>query len=804
MATSTATKRIVSLIQALLLIISIVTMSVPSAAFAEDVSSTVVAPIEEVTPAVPPLPEEPATDLTPVTENIVTPPTEIPNDVSEPVDDAVEINPQNVINPKSEIPPVEEVKSCTVVSDETTEVLSAAATATWVHPAWTTTLTSFGAKWLWKSYLVDTSLVPDTTTFTKHIVLTGTPTSATLEIAADNTYTVLVNGVAPSCDGSQLDNFSTTDTCAITLQSGDNKLIFTVTNTDGSSDPQGNPAGLQYKVSIEGSSCEAPKAPPANTATIYAMKIVCSDPSDLPRWGGGGHPIIWSTASNFLATHPGCHTQGDWGFEWADQNGGYDGDSFIGHAPGYTPFPKLTNNNGKATAVVPLAGITEIHLREVLKPGYIPFSSTASTSAEFYCANDALNYDNWDFIRNPVAGGKYWCIAFNSPTPEVVPPDTDTSSTIVVRAVDLETADAPTAVATDSSKWFFYNDTTDVIDNVLGSFVNGPATAPIGSGSAQITLDSSALPRVNIATFGFSGTTLSSIKKLSYDSYSHSGVSGPDESPYLVMNVSFDGTDSWQRRLVYVPASNGPVPQDVWNTNDTIAGGAGKWVYSGASWPGTSEAGTITKTWSQILTDYPNAKILPTGGLVGIRVGEPGPALYTGNVDKFVIGIKTGTNTQTTTYDFEPTTEVIDETPPVVPPTSGGGGGSRRSSGGSVLGVSTIEPVGQVLGASCTILINDYLRIGQSNDKSEVSKLQQFLNDHMQSGLPVTGFFGPMTDKAVRSFQLKHNTDVLAPWVPLKFMPTDTTTTGYVYKTTQWKINMIHCPELNLPFPQLP
>lgn len=827
-------KKVLAGIQAFLLMASIVTMAVPSGVFAQSAGAGL-APTPVASNLPDPLTTDPSTEpeiveppATP--EAIESAPTEVQEGDTTVVDGEI-INPENTFTPPKPGPEV--VQSCTVVSDETTEINSDYSTATWVHPNWTKLLNASGAKWLWKSYFVDTSLVPDTTTFTKHIVLNGTPTSATLEIAADNTYTVLVNGVAPSCDGSQEDNFSAPDVCAITLHSGDNKLIFTVTNTAGDSDPEANPAGLQYKVSIVGTTCQAetiplPPVPKANTATIYAMKIVCEDPNDLPRWGAGGHPIIWNTATSFLATHPGCHTQGDWGFEWADQNGANAGDSYIGHADGYTPFPLLTHNNGKATAVVPLDGVSEIHLREVLKDGYIPFSSTATASAEFYCDKDALNYDNWDFIRNPVAGGKYWCVAFNAKTPAVEPPgDTDTTSTVVVHLADL--ANNMGDVLADATKWFFYDDNSNAINNSLGSFVDGPALAPVGVGSAQITLDA-VNTRTNLATNGFAGTKLSDIKTLSYDSYSHIGVSGPTESPYLVMNVSFDGNDTWQRRLVYVPVANNPVvPQDAWNTNDAIkTAGSAIWTWSGyAKGPdgktSTDTGGVATddldnntwpdgntnefRTWSEINAAFPAAKILPTGGLVGIRVGEPGPATYTGNIDKFVIGIKSGTNTQTTTYDFE-STEASDNgdggSSGGTTSTSGGSGGGGGNPSGSVLGVSTSAPEGQVLGASCTILLNDYLRLGYKNNAEEVSKLQQFLNDHMQSNLPVTGFFGPMTDKAVRVFQLGYKSDVLAPWVPLGFMPTDSTTTGYVYKTTQWKINMIHCPDLNLPFPQLP
>ena len=69
-----------------------------------------------------------------------------------------------------------------------------------------------------------------------------------------------------------------------------------------------------------------------------------------------------------------------------------------------------------------LDGTTEFHLREVLQSGYIPFtfdqsnqSNADNVSAEFYCTNDVLNYDNYDFIRNPIGGTTYYCVGFNVP-----------------------------------------------------------------------------------------------------------------------------------------------------------------------------------------------------------------------------------------------------------------------------------------------------------------------------------------------------------------------------------------------------
>ncbi|MCC6934368.1 MAG: hypothetical protein IT406_01580 [Candidatus Yanofskybacteria bacterium] len=43
------------------------------------------------------------------------------------------------------------------------------------------------------------------------------------------------------------------------------------------------------------------------------------------------------------------------------------------------------------------------------------------------------------------------------------------------------------------------------------------------------------------------------------------------------------------------------------------------------------------------------------GAFLGIRVGEPYPDGYAENLDKAVVGIKTGLNTHTATFDFEPT-----------------------------------------------------------------------------------------------------------------------------------------------------
>lgn len=107
-------------------------------------------------------------------------------------------------------------------------------------------------------------------------------------------------------------------------------------------------------------------------------------------------------------------------------------------------------------------------------------------------------------------------------------------------------------------------------------------------------------------------------------------------------------------------------------------------------------------------------------------------------------------------------------------------------------------PEGQVLGATdeevpaCGQHLTSYLRYGYDNDTFEVTKLQLFLKSR-GFDLDVTGEFDLKTDKAVHEFQLSYTEDILTPW-EIDY------STGYVYKTTKWKINNIICP-LSEEFP---
>lgn len=159
--------------------------------------------------------------------------------------------------------------------------------------------------------------------------------------------------------------------------------------------------------------------------TIVATKIICPNESDLPNWGDGSAPNIEaSTASDWLAEHPQCKAVPNWYFEWAPSDAPDAGPTLTGPAGGmYTSFLSPTDENGVTTQSVDL-NLTgdRIWLREVLKEGYIPFTgqnTNEDVSAEFYCHNDGLNYDNYDFIGSPQADTTYYCIGFNVKKPIV-------------------------------------------------------------------------------------------------------------------------------------------------------------------------------------------------------------------------------------------------------------------------------------------------------------------------------------------------------------------------------------------------
>ncbi|MFH1207571.1 MAG: NEW3 domain-containing protein [Patescibacteria group bacterium] len=156
--------------------------------------------------------------------------------------------------------------------------------------------------------------------------------------------------------------------------------------------------------------------------TVIASKIVCDNESDLPNWGAGhtdgSYPypttspkINSATASAFLESHPNCHPEERWSFQW----------EYANKLGTWHTFSDTTGADGSATETISdLNGTNEIRLREVEQNGYIPFTyvnghtnNSDNVSAEMYCYNDVYNYDNYDYITGVSLGHTYYCVGFN-------------------------------------------------------------------------------------------------------------------------------------------------------------------------------------------------------------------------------------------------------------------------------------------------------------------------------------------------------------------------------------------------------
>jgi hypothetical protein len=220
---------------------------------------------------------------------------------------------------------------------------------------------------------------------------------------------------------------------------------------------------------------------------------------------------------------------------------------------------------------------------------------------------------------------------------------------ITILSVAASTVSAQTTnntfVVTPNSPngWYFYDDTTDSTATATGTFVDGPATPPLGTGSVNLKTPG-ATDRQGIATDTYAGTPLSSITTWGYSTYQP----GPTLAITLQFDVRYRPTDTaYGGRLVFEP----------YQQTGTVGSGWQTWnPYNGVWWASkTTAAGSggvcgqgNPCTWAQIKSYFPNAII---NGRLILRAGG-GWTNFDGNVDALTIGVTDGTATQVDTYDF--------------------------------------------------------------------------------------------------------------------------------------------------------
>ncbi len=148
---------------------------------------------------------------------------------------------------------------CVMVSDATNTVEGGSnAQATYVPPPpqWPAVIP--GATWIWSSYFVENPSIDETKTF-KKAFYTGTPTKATLTIAADTEYWISLNGAelfAKTGSSSAILATKTEFDLTRNIKDGANTLSIKVKNLGHPGQtPNQNPAGLLYKLSVMSKTC---------------------------------------------------------------------------------------------------------------------------------------------------------------------------------------------------------------------------------------------------------------------------------------------------------------------------------------------------------------------------------------------------------------------------------------------------------------------------------------------------------------------------------------------------------------------
>lgn len=168
-----------------------------------------------------------------------------------------------------------------------------------------------------------------------------------------------------------------------------------------------------FNISFSGALFFKPSAAQAavKSVAVVATKIVCQNESDLPNWNAGAN-INSTSAQNYVNAHTNCRLASGWVFQWVNGGQANPGDNLGEVGTWNSTAP--TGTDGKTSFTV--NSEKEIYVREAMKSGYINYSGLngGSESAEMWCGNDVMYYDNYDFITGPKFGNTYYCVAFNA------------------------------------------------------------------------------------------------------------------------------------------------------------------------------------------------------------------------------------------------------------------------------------------------------------------------------------------------------------------------------------------------------
>ena len=238
-----------------------------------------------------------------------------------------------------------------------------------------------------------------------------------------------------------------------------------------------------------------------------------------------------------------------------------------------------------------------------------------------------------------------YVIVINEKCPDVLG-ETSSSETIVVNPGNM-------------NGWLFFPENTN--SGQTGQMVFGPVGQPAGVGSAEFVLTANNQGEV-LGMWDYKGTRLDKITSLEYSTFTPTAGVALPALQFEFDNDRTDADNTFKGRLVYEPYYTHAVSTGVWQTwnpmDNSESAGNGNWWFSNGTIATNSGCSISTPcTWAEILAIYPDGGLRDNGAFTGATLFKSGSgSIFTANVDKFSIGIKTGLNTHTETYDFEPTT----------------------------------------------------------------------------------------------------------------------------------------------------
>jgi hypothetical protein len=194
----------------------------------------------------------------------------------------------------------------------------------------------------------------------------------------------------------------------------------------------------------------------------------------------------------------------------------------------------------------------------------------------------------------------------------------------------------------------------------IAALVNGPAPAPVGTGSLRLAMGSNGEGTAQGRNPLFHGTRLSALTELNFRARV-AASSGSGESVYLLLNVDSDGNGvpddligfepEYQSGYTTAVPDQGPLATGLWQSWDALRGG-----WWSLNHPGVMSEGPGVKSLATYVAAFPNSRIVNSGsGAGGVRLVAGGGLgtweNFDGNVDRFAIGV----NGTSSLYDFDQT-----------------------------------------------------------------------------------------------------------------------------------------------------